>query len=353
MKIRSIPRYLSELVSGERKLKIDISFSKQFKILKLEDIKKVENTNTNIYKHLITIDGSGCSGSSAVTDFLAEFSDCTVWGGVDMLVNPDRGIQNGFEVDFFRDVHGIQEMEKVCTSCNKRILNTAIKDYLELIQKYYNENYPSSFYNEGFLYQTKQFLENLIDFTVVYGNGNRDYYAKKLDLNEYRKFAKDYIQSVLRSMPSKDNLVLDAVMSINEPNIDLLKEYFGDFKLIYVWRDPRDIYAEARMIPGNDWVPKDPEVFVKWYLRDCPKYINAKDDSLLTIRFEDFINDYDNVAKDIISFIGSVDGSKQNNYKKYFNPSVSKRNIGKYKSYNDQDAIKYIEKALSDYCYNI
>ena len=350
MIIQRIPRYLVELISGKRKVKI--SFEKQSRFMQLEDIKRVDNLNTDIYTNLITIDGSGFSGSSAVTDFLAEFSDCTVFGGVDMFVNPERGVQNGFEVDFFRDAQGIQEMEKICASNNKRILNTAIKDFWSLILKYYNENYPSVFYNDSFLYQTKKFLEQLIDFTVIYSNGNRDYYAKKLNLVEYRKIAKQYIQSVLQTIPSKENLVLDAAMSINEPNIDLLKEYFGEFKLIYVWRDPRDIYAEARMIPGNDWVPKDPEVFVKWYLRDCPKYINAKNDSLLTVRFEDFVNDYDNVAKKIIKFIGSINIDKQNNYKKYFNPSNSKKNIGKYKGYNDQEAIKFIESALSDYCYN-
>ena len=311
MKLKYIARYFSELFSGERKLKLH--FEKEVFSFDVDKIPLIELSNNAIYKNLITIDGSGASGSSAVTDFLAEFLSCTVLGGVDARENPERGIENQYEVDFFRDVNGLQELEKICYSNNKRIKCNAINNYLRLIATYYKKNH--AIYNDFFLSATKKFILDIVDFVNIYKDGTKEYYPKELTVSAYRTIANNYIHRVLESIPSKDNLVLDAAMSINEPNIKLLTDYWGNFKLIYVWRDPRDIYVTGRNLDDCDWIPKDPEIFVKWYLRDCPKYIEKKDNSLLTIRFEDFVFNYENVTKQIVDFIGTIK-SEEHIYRK-------------------------------------
>ena len=85
------------------------------------------------------------------------------------------------------------------------------------------------------------------------------------------------LTAFLRNIPSREILVMDNLMSISEPNAELLHDYFGDFKLLYVGCDPRDIYARARLQPGNDWVPVEPEVFVKSFERVLPYYAKSKD----------------------------------------------------------------------------
>ena len=52
-------------------------------------------------------------------------------------------------------------------------------------------------------------------------------------------------------------------MSVGRPENGMLKDYFGDYKVLMNYCDPRDVYARARLQPGNDWVPVNPEIFVK------------------------------------------------------------------------------------------
>lgn len=309
----------------------------------------IKNINTKKYTQIVGIDGIGFSGSSAITDFLAEFSDCTVYGGVDMKENPDRGIENSYEVDFFRDPYGVLELEKICNNNVTRIRNKAISDFIELTKNNYLSNCP--LYDTYYLSETRKFLESLIDYIIPIKENVKTYVPKKLSVSEYRSIAKSYIKNFLEGIESEKNLILDNVMSIGEGNTPLLSDYFGNFKLIYVYCDPRDIYARARLFPGNDWVPVDPQLFCKFFLREFPLYLHNQNQNILCVSFDEFCQKYDKVSIQIMNFLGLSEKEHIHKYK-YFNPSISVNNTKVYKKLENQEPIDYIYKNLKEYCWS-
>lgn len=308
------------------------------------------------FKQLVAIDGIGCSGSSALTDFFGEFPDLmTVWGGVDLYENPDRGQENNFETDFFRNPYSILELEKICNNNVTRIGNQAIYDFIKTVDENYINGPKKIFHNNNYLSATKEFLNSLIDFKTKINNADR-YVLKNLSIKEYREFAKQYIIRCLSVLNTKETLVMDNLISIENADESIIKDYFPEnTKLFYVWRDPRDIYAQARLATYEDlsWVPENPEIFVKWYLKAFKYYYNSSSKNIMCIRFEDLVNDYDNTTKKVMDFLDIEPNADSHIYKqKFFNPDISRKNIGIYKKLENQDAVKYIEEHLSDYIYN-
>ena len=91
--------------------------------------------------------------------------------------------------------------------------------------------------------------------------------------------------------------------SITNPKQDVLKDYFGDVKILASYRDPRDLYIAARNLSGNDWVPKDPIIFVKWYKWYFERFNYSNNSNVLLIRFEDFVFKYEEISLKIRNFI--------------------------------------------------
>lgn len=331
-----------------------ITFNSIEKNTNIEDLLDlVENQETIIDEplksKLVVIDGCGFGGSSAITDFLAEFSCCSVYGGVAIDENPERGIEQGFEADFFRQAKGVLDLEKICYTAVGGIRDIAIHDFLDIVIK----NYKSGviIYDDFYLQQSLRFINELLSYKIKYYS-TYIYVPKKISVSEYRKIAKKYIITILNNIASsKEYIVLDNLMAICEPNIELLKDYFGDFKMLYGWSDPRDVYARARIVPGgNDWVPIDPKVFVKFYKNELPLYLETKSENLLCVRFDDFVNEYDRIANEIIKFLNLSEENHINKYK-YFNPNVSINNTRLYNKLENKDAVLYIENELESYCY--
>lgn len=354
--LKKIFRKTKELVTGKTKIKLifeSTTKKEPQKVINILDTNfSISNPpeNKKKFKKLVAIDGiAGFAGSSAITDFLGEFSNVTSLGGVDMQENPDRGAENSFECDFFRDSHGVYELEKICYFEDDRIQDGAIRDFLKLVQKN-NDCKNISFYQDSYLIKTRNFLNELIDYTVDWDYPLLNYFVKKLTVPQYRRIASKYLKSLLETIPSEEYLVMDNMASITNPKKDVLSGYFGNTKILASCRDPRDIYTAARNLPGNDWVPKDPKVFVKWYENYWNKFQYKKNKNVLLIRFEDFVFNYDKTSKKITKFLG-LSESTHLNKRKYFNPEVSKNNIGIYKNYADQSAIKYIEKNLNKLLY--
>lgn len=354
MNLLKFPIYLHQLVSGQRKIKVTFE-----KVEKIENFgsylldKNFNSTNNNnsIYKQMIAVDGiAACAGSSAITDFFGEFSNCTALGGVDENENPERGQENSYELDFFRDYHGILELEKICDFDGNRILHGNIKDFIKLVEKNYKSGIK--FYGEYYLAQTQIFLKQLLDFYFPLNSKDNEYFVKKISKEEYRKIAHNYIKALLDNVSSKDFLVLDNLCSISNPDKDVLSDYFDNYKIITSIRDPRDLYTTIRTYPAFEltFVPKDPHIFVKYYKWYAERYQYKNNPNVKLIRFEEFVFDYDRVASEIIDFC-NLDA--KNHIKKfaYFNPDKSKNNIVVYKNYKDQDAIRIIESELKEYLY--
>ena len=79
-------------------------------------------------------------------------------------------------------------------------------------------------------------------------------------------------------------------------------------------------------------------------------FLSLKHPDFLLIRFENFINNYDETKKKILKF-SNMQQSNHIKERQYFNPDISRKNIGIYKQLQNQSIIEYIENNLKEYCY--
>ena len=163
-------------------------------------------------------------------------------------------------------------------------------------------------------------------------------------------FASKYVRTFLSTIQSRPYLVLDQFVSDGNPDIDYHTKYCGPFKQLCVFRDPRDVFVTG-VIKNEYWIPKNPEDFIIWYRANVSDYLTYSHPNLLILRFEDFVLDYDNVSEKIMNFVG-INKSHHIHPKEWFDPSISCKNIGLWKYFEDQQAIRSIEHELGEYCYH-
>jgi hypothetical protein len=141
-------------------------------------------------------------------------------------------------------------------------------------------------------------------------------------------------------------------------NLDLLT----NTKSIIVIRDPRDIYVNV--VEGNKGnIPFFNKINPNYYnitaANEIDKYIkyqkkilsylnNVKDNRMLIIKFEDFVLNYSEVSLKINEFL-NLDSQAHVRRMEYFNPEISKLNIGLFMEFKNQQNIRKIEDDLSDY----
>ena len=313
------------------------------------DETKLVSKNKSPYKNLIAIDGVGFSGSSAIGDFLGEFSNCTSLGGVDPRENPDRGIENFFEIDFLREIGGLLDLEKICyTNCG-RIRDDAVHQFIKVCRRYYEGGIY--FFDDYFYELSKKFVNDITSYAYFDSPSHISYVAKRLSVEEFREKARNFMLSILKNIPSKEYLVCDNLTAIGRPDKGILKDYLGDYKVLMSYSDPRDIYARARLSGGNDWVPSDPEIFVKNWNQNAVPCINNNDKNTLVTYFDDFCNNYESESKRIMDFLG-LDEKDHIEKFKYFNPKISINNTQVWKKLDNQKPIDYIFANLKEFCYD-
>ncbi len=332
------------------------------------------------YKNLICSTGFGHSGSGAVLDYLTEFDNTTVLG----YYNKDySGFRKKFnrsslsEVDFIRCAGGVFDLEYAFNRGNYFLDDFSVELFLSIAEYFYRDG---GIYTDKFWDLTNEFINRIVDIKIStprgfeglyfllprnkegrYSNLNARivnkylkkkhiHYLKDITVEEYQKIAKDYIVSFLNTIESKDFLVLDQVISTSRPETERKLKYLGEFKLICSYRDPRDVYCDGIKSEQN-WIPHIPDDFVKWYFkRGAPAYLKEEHPNKLMLRFEDFVLKYDKVSNEINEFAG-LDGKNHIHKREYFNPEISKQNIGMYKNYSNQNEINYIYEKLNEYCY--
>ena len=179
-------------------------------------------------------------------------------------------------------------------------------------------------------------------------NNRKLYVAKKLSLQEYRNIAKNYLSKILLNIKSEELLVLDQFLADGTADFEKYDSYLDNYKMIAVFRDPRDVFCEA--IRDNIYyIPHDKVEFVEFYKRaGIERYKDSK--NVLVLRFEDLIKNYDTTLERLLDFL-KIDKCHHINTKMFFNPEISKKNVGIYLNFNDTDSIHYIESNLKSYCY--
>ena len=357
------------------------NFIKRSRKLKTLKIPYAEPKNT--YKKLICLQGFGHSGSGALLDLLAEFDNLTVIGYHDFNGGATELNNNKCcEFDFLRIKGGIFDLMSAFTinQNNFWLADCKLKDFITMSE--YNYRQYGGFYNDKYMELTNEFINKLVDYTdeTEYGLDSNfafrfdkalyqkdyvnlrtpyefhnikpryRYFLKNLSGDEYLEIAKEYVTSLLKTIESKEYLVLDQFLSDYCANFDLYKKVVGDYRLIAVYRDPRDVYATGILLK-EPWIPKDKETFVKWYSKLVKPYIGKSSKNFMMIRFEDLILQNESTTQKVADFLG-IDISHHVNKQKYLITEKSSKNIGIYKKLTEHsEQIKYIEDQLKEYCY--
>lgn len=320
------------------------------------------------------------SGSGAVADFLREFP---------CLYCEDA------EIRFVTDPYGIIELEsKLIDNWDWIASSAAVSDFVETINKGIGKRSHSPLAKFGLGYGrinpdfeniVETFVNKLIDFR--YENDCYHYKAKKT----YVKYVYDRITYGLRvytkgkidisigskknayfSRPDKEtfytavreffndiyepylnngqHIVLDQALTPNEAT--RLANYFDDAKMIIIDRDLRDIYADSCLLHKDDMfanmdAKSAANNFLKLQAAMREKTYNSS--SLLRIKFEDLVTDYDVTTKQIMDFLGLAEEMHVNK-KKHFNPEVSVKNVGLWRSYVMHEGHREVFERIGNYC---
>lgn len=335
--------------------------------------------NKKICEKIIFLGGFGHSGSGALLDFLSEFSNVTCIGSHDIGLGSQKKdkIQN-YEFNLLRRYGGLIDLSDAFNTRNLNIRDFKLKNFIVLSEFFYT---TGNIYNDEFYKITKNFINELIDFKLPVTNscvGNEAfsykisnirnyknllnpylidknkqqyrYYLKDLDRNQYFKITNEYFKNILKTIPSSEYLVLDQAISDCNADIDTIKKIVGEFKAVFVYRDPRDVYLTG-ILNNVEWLPNDVDHFIKHYKWFIENYIKLSHKDFMLIRFEDLVLDYNNQRSLILNFLKL---NESNHYKKlqFFNPQISSKNIGLWRKYENDLSVKKIHKKLLEYCYD-
>ena len=334
----------------------------------------------------IAVSGFFSSGSSAVVDLLKEYKgtyECEA------------------EIRIIKDPYGLSQLEQALTD-HWDLLNSAaaIRDYLWLC-KICNRSNSNPFSPVGLSYAkkitpqfmsiSKQFIDDITDFTYksdffyqkfkknyiqcvmdrwrmgaeFYSHGKLPLANRNGELShfshptkeEFQKAASEYLVRLFENCITDQNegyVILDQAVSTNDT--EPIHKYLGDAKMIIVDRDPRDMYVED-LVRWRENLDKDvssKEAGLHYVMRHraLRENIPVDDDSIMTVKFEDLVLDYEYTKTRIEQFV-QFDRSNHIRPYTFLIPEKSARNIGIWKQYYGQfqDAIDAIKENLEDYCY--
>lgn len=337
------------------------------------------------------------TGSSAVTDLVAEFSNIESLG-------------SNFECRLIQDPHGISDLDYYLVENNHRHNSGyAIKKFIKLLdlcgldKKISFENYDSHF-NNRFKIESQIYVNKLIEMQYE-GGWHYDLYCKsdfeifclkvknyifnrinkrsKLTIldESYRKrkispidkaiskektymtnigddfynITKEYIDRLFSSCIKNKNNFLMVDQLVPPSNTERYLRYFNDLKIICVDRDPRDLYTLEKIYWKNKIIPSNIDDFIKWFkiTRAHLKKEIDNPNKVLRIKFEELIYEYDESLERIVEFL-KLDKQKHIDKKKIFNPDISIKNTRVWLKHPEiEQDIEKIEKELSEFCYQI
>ncbi len=181
--------------------------------------------------------------------------------------------------------------------------------------------------------------------------------------------ANHWIQEVGRiNNPSKEFVLFDQPL-LSTINTGIWERVFNPFKLIVVYRDPKDQLAEI-IKKGILYAPygapnvtysgvalesifgRNRESAITIHINAIKKRFewidNLKNelnrDSLLLVDFEGLVNNYNEYKIAIESFIG-IKNQNKSKYKLYFDPENAKESIGIYNKFLKKDEIHFLSDA--------
>lgn len=338
---------------------------------------------------VITCAGYYGTGSSAITDLLGEFSNVHFVGD--------------YEFRFVQDPGGIADLEyNIVTNYHRHNSGHALKRFKRNIEflcgNKFNRTYENIFQGQfkkltlqyidsltafkfkgywhqdvidrGFLFwffeRTLDKILNRIIVPIIRGRNNIEPKSIHLLRNEmtYVPFSdkelfyqrtKEYTDKLFEvaNVDNKDYLMLDQL--VPPSNTKKYLRYFNHLMIFAVDRDPRDIFLLEKHVWAGGVVPvANVKDFCLWYklTREHRKYENDDENKVMRLYFEDLIYHYEETVEKICSFL-KIEKTSHIFPKTKFIPEYSISNTKLWLRYPEEIGnIRYIEKFLSEYCYN-
>lgn len=339
-------------------------------------------------KMIIGACGYAGTGSSAVSDFLKEYS--SVWGFDEnefTIVHNADGLEDlKFQLfDHFTKytssavaIERFRRAAYFILNCNindKNIIkrnDILIENYINALTQVRwngcgfidNQLYAGLCYKNKYLHRTfAKIRTKLSRYGLVKISENKAILpVHEMNLSVHPETfdtaTKEFIYGVLKNYGAdfSKKILLDQPFPGNNPSRSF-RFFYDDCRAIVVDRDPRDLFIYFNFVTKKhpDWLfepVSDVKKFVAYY-RLLREYTSSDTghDNILRINLADLIYKYDETRRKIELFcdLKSEDAVQS---KKYFNPDVSISNTQLFKRFPEyRNAVKYIEEHLSKYLY--
>lgn len=181
------------------------------------------------------------------------------------------------------------------------------------------------------------------------------FFLRDMSITEYRNLCRKCINSLFETLYKnnpKEILVLDQFFTDGNYNdFERNYAYCPNLKTINVWRDPRDIFEEAKWF-GAEWLPtQNADSFVQRFLISVSGRTISDTDDYISIRFEDLVLNYDATIKKIEMYLG-LKPEQHIAPKSAFDPSISNHSVRLWKQYTKYNKeYNIIAQDLSQYLY--
>lgn len=325
----------------------------------------------------------GSSGSSAVTDYLAECDDAYVFDKLEFsIVTECDGIEDLEYHLMMRNsrhsgcVNAIQRFNKrvkshlkgwhIRTGIDKEYVKKITGDYIDsLTQVRYKSFSPridkrhseflqtyvgTSIIRQRLIYwlERKKIITKNVDFYPL------DYVNISIKPDNFYAATKEYLHKLLKGMGcdfTKRMVVLDQAFSGNDPAKSF--PFFDDVYAIVVDRDPRDMYIFAKKVllsKGRFMATDTVENFIQYYraLRKNQPY-KEENPRILNLKFEEMVYNYEATADRIDAFLGMHNSKRRT----IFIPEMSAANTCLIRKFPEFAAdVKKIEAELPEYLFD-
>ena len=316
------------------------------------------------FKTFVSVDGFGCSGSSAVMDLLREYENCTVWASKPIFTSTKENFRSLGEMDLVRHPGGLLYLEHFIKHDYCYYHDTwgdaALKAFASMvfysdIYQHFPETHRLFFhFFDNLIYQRLPSKVDLVNWYLnPFGNITDMFSMKMMTLSEYHNLCRGLLYSLF-------NLIFDDYKG----DILIIDHIFGDCgydmkhfncilpgtKKIVVARDIRAVYVHANQ-KKLAWIAHDSvEEFLKWEKRMYLGH-DFNDTSYLSLYFEDLVKDYDKQVERIEKYLG-LSPKQHVRSKEIFNPRISKKNISQWCSYSEhQEDCKRIRELAPILCF--
>lgn len=293
---------------------------------------------------VVSLQGLGHTGSGAVLDLLREYEKTVVVGVVDEVGSLSTKDESRWEMDFARRAGGLFEIEKYLTIHNLSFQDALLHRFMLGVQhsKLY-QSVPEArkcffeFFRHICTYYDDDVSWQFSNPHLDYKGMNNALFLNSMGVREYRVLCRHFLYTLFNCycVKSDEILVLDQFISDYEFDFNRYNDYIPNLKSIFVYRDPRDVFAFAK---ENDvcWIPTSSvDKFIDWYKRKT--CFNFSEIQGYYVSFERLIKEYDKVVSEIEDYLQLEDVAHTKPMTK-FNPEVSARGVGIWKNHTELEA---------------